>query len=184
MKRHFLIIGLIALAACGQASDYSTPVPMATAPMLQAPPIYALLGQREKLELTSAQVTALDSLGTWIATVNSPLTMQLREMRGEIRPRPVTGAEPQEVAEVEPIVERIRANNRQAMEGVKAVLTPEQQTKTCELFHNQRNDARDPRGARSPRANQRRPGMARDSVMTGRSRTWEWCDTRSTTESR
>ena len=181
MKRRFIILGLIAVAACGQAYEVSEPIPMASAPMLQAPPIYALLGQREKLELTSAQVTALDSVGVWVDTANASLTMQLREMRGEIRPRPAVAGEPQTTGEVQPIVERIRANNRQAMEGVKAVLTPEQQAKTCELFRNPRSDARD---ARAARANQRRPGMARDSLMVGRSRTWEWCDPRPTPESR
>lgn len=120
------LAGLIALcAACGPG----TPEPDGPAPeqageaylLRDAPPIYALLGYRDQLQLTSEQVIALDTIARRMEEATAPLRQHLPRA-GE------QAAVPTEV------VAQITANRRRAAEGVHEVLTPEQREQVCRLF--------------------------------------------------
>lgn len=146
---------------------------------IQTPPVYALIGQREKLALTSAQVTALDSIGVHIDRVNAPLMSRLRELRGEYGGR--RNAPRPDSEELQPTLEQLRRNNQQAMEGVRNVLTAQQRTTACEMAREASREAlRDGRGEYAQRGAGRQPrgmrgGMAADSALTWNRPTWTWC---------
>jgi predicted small lipoprotein YifL len=63
MKRFSLILAVLSLAACGRAAPPEPPPLAPAASRVQTPPVYALIGHRQALDLTSQQVTALDSVG-------------------------------------------------------------------------------------------------------------------------
>ena len=185
IKRHLAGLGILALAACGPSTPppASTPSGSATRPAamgpIQTPPVYALLGQREKLGLSSAQVTALDSIGMHIDRANAPLMSRLRELRGEYGGR--RGAPRPNDEELQPTLEQLRTNNRQAMEGVRNVLTPQQRTTACEMARESSREAmRDRRGESAQRGGDRpygarRGGMAADSALAWSRPVWTWC---------
>jgi hypothetical protein len=144
---------------------------------IQTPPVYGLIGQREKLGLTSAQVTALDSIGVHIDRTNAPLMSRLRELRGEYGGR--RNAPRPDSEELQPALEQLRRNNQQAMEGVRNVLTAQQRTTACELARESAREAmRDRRGENAQRDRQprgMRGAMAADSALTWNRPTWTWC---------
>jgi hypothetical protein len=136
--------------------------------MLQPPPIYALLGYRDRLELTSDQIVQLDSIATGLKTENALLIDELEEKSSVRRNQPglVVGEEGK------PVLESIRDNNRGAAEAVGRALTSTQQEATCDLFRLDRDD----------RDRRRRPPVrgvdeaAADSVWRSlMSGTWPWC---------
>jgi hypothetical protein len=141
--------------------------------------VYALIGQREKLGLTSAQVTALDSIGVHIDRANAPLMSRLRELRGEYGGR--RNAPRPDSEELQPTLEQLRRNNQQAVEGVRNVLTAQQRTTTCELARESARDAmRDRRDEFAQRNRGRQPGrmrdgMAADSALAWNRPVWTWC---------
>ncbi len=183
IKRHLAGLGILALAACGPATTppASTPSGSAARPAamgpIQTPPVYGLIGQREKLGLTSAQVTALDSIGVHIDRTNAPLMSRLRELRGEYGGR--RNAPRPDSEELQPALEQLRRNNQQAMEGVRNVLTAQQRTTACELARESAREAmRDRRGEYAQRDRQprgMRGAMAADSALTWSRPTWTWC---------
>lgn len=184
IKKHLAGFGILALAACG-----TSPAPPPSAPAgsaaraavagpIQPPPVFALIGQREKLGLTSAQVTALDSIGVHIDRANAPLMSRLRELRGEYGGR--RNAPRPDSEELQPTLEQLRRNNQQAMEGVRNVLTAPQRTTACEMAREADREAmRDRRGQSAQRDRQprgMRGAMAADSALTwNRPPTWSWC---------
>jgi hypothetical protein len=171
MKRSLILI-LLGLSACSSASTPAGPPPSFVSPlMLQPPPIYALLGYRDRLELTSDQIVQLDSIATGLKTENSLLIDELEEKSSVRRNQPglVVGEEGK------PVLESIRDNNRGAAEAVGRALTSTQQEATCDLFRLDRDD-------RDRRRGSRRPTMrgvdeaAADSVWRSlEARTWPWC---------
>jgi hypothetical protein len=139
MKRFVPLVPLLLIAACGPAPQPAGPPAVAAlVGPIEPPPIYGLIGHRQTLRLTSEQVVALDSIGQHVSSENSPLVLRLREIRGDFRGR--SGADPRDGEPMSPseeartLMETIRRNNRAAAAGVQTVLTPEQQTRTCELF--------------------------------------------------
>jgi hypothetical protein len=186
MNKRFLILASIAVAVgCSgsrppaeagapPANMRMTVVPLA----LEPPPVYALIGYRDRLDLTSQQVTTLDSLATAVREENSILVDSLEEKAITNNRAPgVLQVNPSE----RPILERIRANNRGVMDKVAELLTPEQETGVCELYE---EDLRE--------ANRRRPNQRQNDVWSNRSReqarqdsalvvrgfsVWPWCQT-------
>jgi hypothetical protein len=181
MKRFaVLAVLLVSAAACGGAPAEPASAPAAGMPFgsLEAPPVHSLIGHRQALELTSEQITVLDSIGQHVNAANRPLMQQMGELRAQFRGR--TGRD-MRTGEVVPggeegrsLLEQIRQNNRDAVEGVREVLTPAQQQRACALYR----DA-DQRRQRAAAARAQQPGGAarargateRPAVAT----VWPWC---------
>src|SRR5690606_14334795 len=130
MKRTLLLL-CAGLAACGgnSSAPAGPPPSLVTPTMLQPPPIYALLGHRDRLERTSNQIVSLDSIAVQLKEENDGLIDELQELSDVARNQPalIVGDEGR------PILEQIRDNNREASEAVGRVLTSDQQTATCDL---------------------------------------------------
>jgi hypothetical protein len=164
--RKFLLIA-ITLAGCASGSggepevavnDGPTPVP--------APSVYALIGDRERLGLSSAQVVALDSIGEWLSEANSRLEDQLQEMG--VTTTGFGGQRRDRVPEeAEPLLANIRANNSQALASIGTLLNEEQEQQLCDDA--EEDNERRP-GARNPPR-----GEPRDSTAAPSRPAWPWC---------
>lgn len=169
MKRNLLIL-CVGLTACsgGARAPAGPPPSLVTPSMLQPPPIYALLGHRDRLELTSEQIVRLDSIAVQLKEENDDLIDELEERSDLARNQAalIVGDEGR------PILEEIRDNNRGAAEAVGRVLTSTQQTETCDLF-NLNNDDR--RRRQRPRIRGADPEAADSIWRSLQSRTWPWC---------
>ncbi|HET7460893.1 MAG TPA: hypothetical protein VFJ82_06585 [Longimicrobium sp.] len=107
----------------------------------QMPSVYALIGARERLKLTSAQVTALDSIAEATRERNRPLTDSLRSLSNSGNGGPIRQPRGEfQTARYLPILTHIGENNRRAVEAIQAQLTPEQRTQVCALVREQRGD--------------------------------------------
>jgi hypothetical protein len=97
-----------------------------------APPILALLGQRDRLTLTTEQVAALDSIHRDWSAENDRLTR-----RGTVVSAGMGGASagPSRVAPSGP---EARANHVRAARAVEGVLDREQQVAVCDLHRSGR----------------------------------------------
>lgn len=171
---------LAAVAACG-AQPAPEPGPPANARMtvlplaLEPPPVYALIGYRDRLELTSQQVTQLDSIATSVQSANSVLidSLQAKAVTSNRAPG-VLQINPSE----RPLLQQIRDNTRRAVNQVAEVLTPEQETEVCELYEPDR-PAVTPRQRREEPEDAFRRGTStarNDSSLTVRGfSVWPWC---------
>lgn len=187
MKRMMLMIGLAALAACGGQPDPENGPAPASAPGPEGmegtlvldmsgagtPSVYGLLGERQRLRLTSAQVTTLDSIGVVLAAANDSLRRTVREAWNGDRPRP--GRE--QWARTQPALVQIARNNRAASTLVHNTLTEEQRGIACEIQAEVR--ARRPEPVRRAPPGRRRIGgrrVAADSAALRRPPDgWHWC---------
>ncbi|HEX6927127.1 MAG TPA: hypothetical protein VF167_17010 [Longimicrobiaceae bacterium] len=165
MKRNLILLTL-GLAACGTPAPPPGPGPTVVTPtMLQPPPVYALIGHRDRLELTSQQIEQLDSIAVDLEQKNSDLIDELEERAVPTRNR--MGMVLDE--EGTPILEQIRDNNRAASEAVGRLLSTTQQAEACELFslNNRRRERPRIRGADEEEA---------DSIWQMlETRVWPWC---------
>lgn len=179
MRRSFALICLgLAVSGCsassprnaGNGPDMPT---MITPLMLQPPPIYSILGFRDKIQLTSAQITSLDSIATWVHDQNLPLIQQLREKATPTRNQ-IGLVIPDEQ---KPTLDAVRANNRTAAAAVGKVLTPAQQQSACEIFAEQAQERNDRgRGDGGVRPRSSRLGSEADSILaSARRSTWPFC---------
>lgn len=169
-KNVWVVAGvLLVVAGCGRRSGPNMEG-LLTPLTVEPPPIYALIGARSDLSLTSAQVAGLDSIAIAIQATNRPLIEDLEVVSPPAR----TGAR-RITPEGEPILEQIRANSRQASEGVHALLTESQRAEVCELFN--RRPTRS--GGRAPAEPPRQ--VPADSAAEGRfgmmGARWYWCAT-------
>lgn len=128
MRAHWSVMLLVLFAAaCASAAPRAGDVPVPTPAASHVPPIPALLGERDRLGLTAAQVSALDSIArAWSAT-NGELHRRMGVERGR-RPVPValglhSGSTRTALAQ----------NTLRALSAVERVLTPEQRRAACEL---------------------------------------------------
>jgi hypothetical protein len=175
----FLTLVCVAFAAAGCASTGAPPGSAGTVGddserAAAVPPLYALLGEREALDLTSSQIAALDSIGTWLSSANGPLIDELFE-RGILRgDDPVLrDTDPPRIdRDGRPLLVEIGANNDAAEAAIQGILTDEQQTEVCRVFRRERRD----RLSEVPRS------TARLGVATGfgspdvANYVWPWCD--------
>ena len=184
MTKRFLILAALVLAfACSgrprpepgapPANMRLTVVPLA----LEPPPVYALIGYRDRLDLTSQQVTTLDSLATAVREENSLLVDSLEE-------RAITSNRAPGVLQVNPaerpILDRIRANNRSVLDRVAELLTPEQETGVCELYEEDVREANRRRPANrqvDPWSNRTRDVRNDSSLIVRGFSVWPWCQT-------
>lgn len=187
MKRTMLMIGLAALAACGGRPDpesgpapASAPGPQGTeAPLVldvsggSTPSVYGLLGERQRLRLTSAQVTTLDSIAVVLAAANDSLRRSVREAWNGDRPR--AGREQWE--RTRPALIQIARNNRAASLLVQNTLTDEQRGTACEIQAEVR--ARRPEPVRRAPPGRRRiggrPPPADSAALRRAPDGWPWC---------
>ena len=181
-KRFIVLAALVVAVGCtarpaqepGQppANMRLTVIPLA----LEPPPVYALIGYRDRLDLTSQQVTTLDSLATSVRDENGALVDSL-EARAIINNRQpgVLQVNPSE----RPILDRIRANNRTVIDRVAELLNPEQETAVCELYEQDIREAnrRRPRPQNDPWSNRTRDMRADSSLIVRGFSVWPWCQT-------
>lgn len=160
---------LALLAGCAPASDPADAPGVVTPLTLSPPPVYALLGYRQELSLTSEQISALDAVAERVRDRNAPLVDSLRSL-GDRGGRGFITID----ARTEPILERVRESNRVAAEEVREVLSEEQESTTCRLFAESRRrgmegraPGRRPRGGMMPDSAARGPGVG--------ALAWPWC---------
>lgn len=184
-------MALAALAACGgQPAPQDGPAPaggpsdvaLTMDAVGGAPPsIFGLIGARERLSLTSAQVNALDSISVAWSAADQSLRRELRETWGGDRPR---GGDAMQRAR--PTLERIAQNNQAAAQAVEGVLNEDQRRIACELQAEQRDERGPPAprvssdaprgpGGGAPRA---RPRQGDVMMMSRGPRGWPWCAAR------
>jgi hypothetical protein len=163
----YIVLALVGLAGCSQNAGNGE---VSSGPVLfaPAPSVYGLIGERERLELTSDQVEALDSIGNWLATENRKLekdlddkgigvAVLLADTLGEVNGRRVSDAALE-------TVEKYRSAHDSASDGVEALLTVEQRAEVCRVEEEL---------SRSRAADRRRQ---RWSSVMGQSM-WKWCVT-------
>lgn len=104
-------------------------------------PVDLLLERRADVGLSAPQVERLQAVRDELAERNRPLLAELLRIRQEVRgmDAPIGEATPEEralfrsrVAEARPLLERVRLNNRRAMQRVGAILTPQQRVRVRE----------------------------------------------------
>lgn len=185
MRRMMLMLGLMALAGCGaQPEPGERPAPSSGVEPLMldmggggTPSIRGLIGERQRLSLTGAQVTTLDSIAIRLSAANDSLRQSLREGWDRERPR-VAGERWQQAR---PVLETIAQNNRNAGLLVQAVLTDEQRGIACQIYAEDREEARRRAPVRPAPPGRYRLGgreqAAADSMQAAglRARGWPWC---------
>jgi hypothetical protein len=172
MRNAILLTGLIlmgAAVACGAPAPRPAPEP---GPMPVArPPVYALLGYRDQLQLTSAQIASLDSIGRSLESQNRPILDRLAGVRRGVEP-------PRDEQEYRALVEQVYANNRAGQDAVRGVLNETQRTRTCELFRpspDEQRRAERRNNSRMQETRRSRRGMVQDTLAFTGSGVWTWC---------
>jgi hypothetical protein len=165
VRAYGLLLCVAFLSACGGAPAPPGPQPGPVMFVRTELPVHALVGQRQTLGLSSAQVTALDSIGHELDRRNAPLLQslpRLGERSGRDRTPPDTAT-----------FARLRENRAEAAEAVRQVLTEEQRVRVCEIFGAR---SRDVRAAQVRRAQETRPrGTAAAAAGMAPRHVWPWC---------
>ncbi|MDB4950134.1 MAG: hypothetical protein JWM27_2783 [Gemmatimonadetes bacterium] len=149
-RRIGLAAAVLLLAACKSPQPATSPRTVAmdsarAAEVMrgpgQAPPIFGLLGQREKLNLTSAQIVSLDSIGEDLHARNEPINRHLRALQDSLggRDRMSERTRRELLDRGAPLYTELRTNNRRAAESVHAVLTTDQRDATCRMLREDRD---------------------------------------------
>lgn len=176
MKKPLCLLFIaLGLGACGggaggeSAASYTLVPPLA----LEPPPVYSLLGYRDRINLTSEQITRLDSIAIALREENAPLVAELRE-NARLQSRSGGGLQVQ--AAQRPLLDQIRENSTEAIEAVGELLTEDQEEEICKIYEDERVDRTD-RQRRSERRSRRRRarGMPADSLVFRGFRGWPWC---------
>jgi hypothetical protein len=180
-RRAFLFV-LLAAAGCSarpaaNAGGSTANMRLTVAPLaLEPPPVYALIGYRDKLKLTSQQVTTLDSIATGVRAENGVLidSLQAKGITNNRAPG-LLQVNPSE----RPLLEQIRANNKGVLDRVAAVLTPEQETEVCTLYEVDQRDSQNNRPRRSSPAmdpyGRSLPQRPDSSLVVRGFSVWPWC---------
>jgi len=174
-----LLLALSACASAGGVGRRSDPELTAAYRGTQAPSIYGLIGARERLGLTSLQVTTLDSIAESLRTRNTRLSDSLRTIRrvgpGGPIPLPRDSAER---AGFVPVLREMARNNQASVAAVQALLTEDQRRIACEI-QRESPGGRGGMGMRGGLPGGMRRGMGGmemegDSTMRV-ARGWPWC---------
>jgi hypothetical protein len=199
-----LSAAVLLLAACGGQQPQGGPQPagsgrgtsrdsleremFAAYRQAQMPSVFGLIGARERMKLTSAQVGALDSIAEAVREQNRPLTESLRATTrsrngGPIR-QPRDNEERQEFIA---LLRRAGENTRRGVDAIRAVLNEEQRATACALALEERRqrfgwvEGRGGGGEGGERRERGRDGRMRrmmgDSLAGGRMgfTGWPWC---------
>jgi hypothetical protein len=168
-----IVLGLTLIAplvaACGGGAPRAgiDPNTFVTPLTLEPPPIYALLGFRRDLELSSEQVAALDSIAQAAQEEIRPLVRELQD-HGRERPRQPGTIDVGTAGQ--PVLEEIREKQRRTVEAVAEVLSEQQRETVCRLFDRSRTGSRaQPRGS---------AGAAHDDAQSRGMPVpvgWHWC---------
>ena len=158
MKPRWIGFSLLFLAACGGGGRAVMEAP-AGPPPIRAPSMFALLGERERLQLTSQQIEALDSIGRWLAR-------ETQDLREDFDPQ----ARP-DSAVLAARSESMTALHVRAIQGVRELLTEEQRERVCDLQEERASEAREGR-ERQARPTVLRRGATGSFSGVGR---WTWC---------
>lgn len=164
-KTYLLLAFLAALPAAVRAQDGAAPPAWSAADEREGAVHFAvLLRHREELRLSRAQVARLEAVGRALEERNRPLRQQLRRQREEFverRRAQVGRLSPEQrrdtlrrlreerargeglPPQMRPVVERMRANTRRAMEEAQRVLTAEQKRRARALVAERRTEARE-----------------------------------------
>jgi hypothetical protein len=134
--------------------------------LLRTPPVYSLLGYRERLELTSAQVERIDSIGQALARGEAADAADAAEQAES----PTAG--PQQAARggrqpLLPWLSTVAQRNERAISALRETLDEAQQQRVCELGGPEQPGAR----RAAPPAGQRGPLPLDTSRYV-----WPWCD--------
>lgn len=179
----YLVLLPLWLAGCASAPAVQ-PASYMPDPWVTPPRVYALIGEREELELTSQQITVLDSIGVALAEQNATLVVRVRQIQGADggRPRRLSN---EDVDSLRPLLEEIRDNNQAATDRVSALLLEPQERKACELAARPRSpreeralrerEQREERDRRDRRMGQRDGVLESRSTLSGRAGGWPWC---------
>jgi len=134
------------------------------------PSVFALIGAREQMGLTGAQVTALDSIGRMWSMRNDSLRRELGEFDGRRRT-------PEAMERMRPILLRIAENNHWAGTTVGELLSQEQRGIACTLQSpppaERGRNGRRPTGPRRGMRPSEGNGVAVPNLRA--SRGWPWC---------
>jgi hypothetical protein len=125
--RPWSVAALACITACKPPAA-AAPAPEAAARDWPAPPIAALLGERERLSLTSAQVAALDSIFHEWGVEND----RLNPAGTIVQSNPFGGASMYR-GRVPPRGPKASANNLRAAQAVEQVLDERQREAVCAL---------------------------------------------------
>lgn len=183
MKRSsVLVLIAAALAACtaGPRAQNGVQPTLITPIMLEPPPIYALFGFRERLQLTPEQITRLDSIAIAVKERNDLLidTLQARAATARNQAGLVVADSASRMA-----LHQIRESNRQAARSVGEVLNATQQQTACQIFGEQdeeresrRREMRRRMGSGTmTRRTREAQADSLNAMLPGR--VWPWCGT-------
>ncbi|MBW3571778.1 MAG: hypothetical protein KY467_11780 [Gemmatimonadetes bacterium] len=154
-----MILAALAAAACAPPAPAGQPSPIA-----EAPPVRALLSERERLSLSSEQVVALDSLSREFDVAGRGMSRRLSLIKGGLLQR-LAGEPDRPLA-------RVADSHRRAIQAVERVLRPEQRARLCEL-----QAARQQKEAlrQDKRSLQGRTLASSPPGRRAAERTWPWC---------
>jgi hypothetical protein len=174
MKRLLPAFGILALAACYSSAPPLQQPAVPEQPPVPRPPVNALIGERQELNLTSAQVTALDSIGVALAASNNPAITQLQALQPSGGFRRTSAAD---VEKARPLLDSIRENNRRAQEAVRALLTEQQRADVCRMFapdrrEQRRRDAAERQARQMPRGRLETDTLMAATIFNG---PWTFC---------
>lgn len=158
---------VLLLSGCAASGPPARSVEQTEA-MTPVPSVYALIGDRARIGLTSEQVEALDSIGEWLIAANSEANERLRQLG--IGPLARPGGRAGIPEEVRPLMEELRRNNLAAMEGIEAVLTEEQKALVCERVGRRVQRVERDRAERGAAGDRRAAG-----AFQGAPQAWWWC---------
>jgi hypothetical protein len=157
----------------------------------QMPSVYGLIGARERLKLTSPQVTALDSIAEAVREQNRPWADSLRRFSrsGNGGPMRMPTNEAQQ-RDFTAILQKMGENTHRGVEAVRGVLNEEQRAGACALAAEERRQrfggmegrggmgGEGRRGGGGGYGGRRMPGMMGDSAGgrgMGFGGGWPWC---------
>ncbi|HYR07187.1 MAG TPA: hypothetical protein VEQ60_05450 [Longimicrobium sp.] len=160
-SRAMSMILIASAAACAPSAPSTRPSPA------DVPPVRALLGERDKLSLSSEQVVALDSISRETDVKDRAVGRRLGIIKGGLVPRLGLGKQQPDRA-----LALVAGSHGAAMQAVQQLLRPDQRQRLCELQREREDKAALREDKRSLAGHTLASSRARRSE--GR-RTWPWC---------
>ncbi|HEX6367286.1 MAG TPA: hypothetical protein VF006_00055 [Longimicrobium sp.] len=160
-SRAMSMILIASAAACAPSAPATRPSPEA-----DAPPVRALLSERDRLSLSSEQVVALDSISRELDVTDRAVGRRLGIIKGGLAPRPGWGRQPDRALAL------VAGSHGRAMQAVQQLLRPDQRARLCELqaARQQKAALREDKRALAGHS------LASSGVRRGEARRgWPWC---------